>query len=58
LLDPSGLDEPRLAPFRDALREWLDRNQAQAVLVRPDHYVFGTGRPEELASEWAARLSA
>jgi 3-(3-hydroxy-phenyl)propionate hydroxylase len=30
------------------LADWLDLRQAQAVLVRPDRYVFGTGSPQEL----------
>lgn len=35
--------------------EWLDRNGADAVLVRPDHYVFGTGNVDALL---AARCNA
>lgn len=29
-----------------AVLGWLDRHQVDAVLVRPDHYVFGTSRGE------------
>ncbi len=31
-----------------AVLGWLDRNEADAVLVRPDHYVFGTGSADVL----------
>lgn len=31
-----------------AIGDWLEARQADAVLVRPDHYVFGTGRGDEL----------
>ncbi|HKT76460.1 MAG TPA: bifunctional 3-(3-hydroxy-phenyl)propionate/3-hydroxycinnamic acid hydroxylase [Sphingobium sp.] len=31
-----------------AIAAWLDAHGAQAVLVRPDHYVFGTGDPADL----------
>lgn len=34
---------------------WLDAHDAEAVLVRPDHYVFGTGSAEALSK---ARHSA
>jgi 3-(3-hydroxy-phenyl)propionate hydroxylase len=38
-----GLDFDALAPFAPALSAWLDEARADAVLVRPDRYVFGTG---------------
>jgi 3-(3-hydroxy-phenyl)propionate hydroxylase len=31
-----------------AVADWLAARQAEAVLVRPDHYVFGTGTPSDL----------
>lgn len=31
-----------------AIAAWLDARQADAVLLRPDHYVFGTGEPADL----------
>lgn len=46
------LHDPQLAPFRTKLAEWLDRNGADAVLVRPDRYVFGCGSASELAHRW------
>ena len=45
-----------LAPFRPALLTWLDRRRAEAVLIRPDRYVFGSGAPAELLAAWAAAL--
>jgi 3-(3-hydroxy-phenyl)propionate hydroxylase len=50
------IEEPALAPFRTALQDWLDTHDAEAVLVRPDRYVFGTGEPEVLAAAWAQML--
>lgn len=35
-------------PDGGAVSAWLDTHGAQAVLVRPDHYVFGTGKAAEL----------
>jgi 3-(3-hydroxy-phenyl)propionate hydroxylase len=35
---------------------WLAARNAQAVLVRPDHYVFGTGAPAELIEARATLL--
>jgi len=51
-----GLDAEELAPFRPALLAWLDRRQAEAVLVRPDRYVFGAGEPIVLLDAWDATL--
>jgi 3-(3-hydroxy-phenyl)propionate hydroxylase len=39
-----------------ALADWLARRGAPAVLVRPDHYVFGTGTAEALLAARADRL--
>lgn len=50
------LDDPGLAPFRADLLRWLDTHGAEAVLVRPDRYVFGTGAPDPLAAAWAQAL--
>jgi 3-(3-hydroxy-phenyl)propionate hydroxylase len=36
---------------------WLDRHGAEAVLVRPDRFVFGTGTPAGLWQAWTSRLS-
>jgi len=48
-LKPVSLGEERMAPFAAALGRWLAQNEAEAVLVRPDRYVFGTGAAEALA---------
>jgi len=39
-----------------ALAHWLDARGAEAVLVRPDHYVFGTGSPAALIAARAGGL--
>ncbi len=46
------LDDERITPFRAQLAAWLDHQHADAVLVRPDRYVFGTGEPEALVAAW------
>jgi 3-(3-hydroxy-phenyl)propionate hydroxylase len=48
-----ALDDPRLSRFSSQLEVWLARHNAQAVLVRPDRYVFGVGTPDVLAHEWS-----
>ncbi|HRD29776.1 MAG TPA: hypothetical protein PLO65_15870, partial [Caulobacter sp.] len=45
----------RLAPFAGDLSRWFSGRDGEAVLVRPDRYVFGVGEPEALAAAWAAR---
>jgi 3-(3-hydroxy-phenyl)propionate hydroxylase len=50
------VDAEDLAPFRGALLAWLDRHGADAVLVRPDRYVFGSGPPRGLIDAWSASL--
>ena len=51
-----NLDAEELAPFRATVLAWLDRRQADAVLVRPDRYVFGSGAPRALLDAWAESL--
>ena len=46
----------RLAPFAADLTRWFDSRAADAVLVRPDRYVFGTGDAAALQAAWAARV--
>jgi 3-(3-hydroxy-phenyl)propionate hydroxylase len=49
------LGDPALAAFAGDLRAWLDaHDRAEAVLVRPDRYVFGTGDPATLTAAWAS----
>lgn len=43
------------------LRDWMHRHQCAAVLVRPDHCVFGAAKDaaqlDSLLNEWRARLT-
>lgn len=48
-----NIANPRLAPFRRQLEEWFDAHGCDAVLVRPDRYVFGGGDAEALLKAWA-----
>ena len=50
------LDAEALAPFRPALLAWLDRRGVDAVLVRPDRYVFGSGETRALLGAWDESL--
>jgi 3-(3-hydroxy-phenyl)propionate hydroxylase len=50
------LSDPLLAGHRAALTAWLDEHKADAVLVRPDRYVFGAGDPDALLAAWRAPL--
>ncbi len=43
-------------PDNDAVAAWLDARGVPAVLVRPDHYVFGTGEAQTLLEARAAML--
>ena len=54
-LQAVALDDPRVRAFRAPLEEWLAKHGAEAVLVRPDRYVFGTGAPGALAQAWCNR---
>lgn len=58
LIDRAALDEVRLAPFRPALAEWLGAQGVEAVLVRPDRHVFGTGDAAMLQAAWQQALAA
>lgn len=52
LIERDRLTEPALAPFGHSLCEWLDAHNADAVLMRPDRYVFGTGSRDQLHAAW------
>ncbi len=55
-INVTDLGDQKLKPFRSALEAWLDRHQAQAVLVRPDRYVFGVGEPQVLVAAYLQAL--
>lgn len=57
LISRADLSGSRLAPFAEQLHRWLDRFGAEAVLVRPDHFVFGTGTVAELEAGWRATVT-
>ncbi|HEX4182053.1 MAG TPA: bifunctional 3-(3-hydroxy-phenyl)propionate/3-hydroxycinnamic acid hydroxylase [Caulobacteraceae bacterium] len=62
-LAPDGIEcaditSDELAPFQAKLDSWFASHGAQAVLVRPDRYVFGAGEPHALLAAWAAALGA
>jgi len=48
-----ALDDSEIAPFKKQLETWLTKQSADAVLVRPDRYVFGAGTAEALQEAWA-----
>lgn len=52
-----NLDDPKLSSFKEPLNAWLVAHAADAVLVLPDRYVFGTGTAHNLQAAWARRLS-
>lgn len=52
-----SLDAAELAPFQTTLDAWLSKLGVEAVLVRPDRYVFGAGEPEALVRAWTHHLS-
>ena len=49
-----GPADDQLAPFAPSLEPWFTHRQADAVLIRPDRYVFGTGQVDTLRDAWAA----
>lgn len=53
--DASLIERARLAelgPFADGVLNWLDAAGTDAVLVRPDRVVFGSGEPDALRTSW------
>ena len=51
-LKTASLASDTLGAAKSAIRKWLARHHAEAVLVRPDRYVFGTGAPGALVEAW------
>jgi 3-(3-hydroxy-phenyl)propionate hydroxylase len=56
LITRTAATRGELAAFADSLGPWFERAGAEAVLVRPDRYVFGAGTRESLEAAWAARV--
>ena len=54
LITREALAAPNMAPFAHQIGSWLDKHGAEAVLVRPDRYVFGTGDLAALKEAWVA----
>ena len=52
LISRDDLAAQKLAPFAASLGQWLDKAQAEAVLIRADRYVFGTGTRDSLRAAW------
>ena len=46
-----------MQPFRATLAKWLADRGVEAVLVRPDRYVFGSGEPVALIAAWSQALN-
>lgn len=57
LIDRCDLENFRLRPFAAQLSGWFEKLDCQAVLVRPDRYVFGTGDAATLAAAWRNALT-
>ena len=58
-LRQASLTDPDMAPYAADLGGWLDRRGvADAVLIRPDRYVFGSGAPADLVRAWTEALGA
>lgn len=53
-----GLESEELSPFRPRIEAWLDGHGVEAVLVRPDRYVFGAGDPADLVAAWTRAMAA
>ncbi|WP_226016467.1 bifunctional 3-(3-hydroxy-phenyl)propionate/3-hydroxycinnamic acid hydroxylase [Novosphingobium sp. FKTRR1] len=51
-----ALDDPCLAPFRAPVERWLVEHGVDAVLVRPDRYIFAGGDANQLAARWQQAL--
>ena len=52
LISQSDINRPVLRPFAEPLSEWLTKYGEEAVLIRPDRFVFGTGSPDMLTTAW------
>ena len=57
-LQTASLTSDVLGAARGDVRRWLTRHHAEAVLIRPDRYVFGTGTPAALVEAWQNILAS
>lgn len=53
-----SIDQVKSLSLKNALDEWLQNAGVEAVLVRPDRYVFGTGNARDLQHAWKSAMSA
>lgn len=58
LIRREAVTDGALAPFADRLEPWFETRGVEAVLVRPDRYVFGTGDASALETAWAEQVGA
>lgn len=52
-----NLDEDLPSGSAQAVASWFRQQDVETVLVRPDRYVFGTGRPEQLLEAWNCAIT-
>ena len=57
VLARGGVGNTALAPFQAAIDHWLAKHNTEAVLLRPDHYIFGTGNAAELEAAWHQHIT-
>ena len=57
LIERDKLGGAQLAPFAGQMTAWLDKAGADAVLVRPDRFVFGTGNADALERAWNVAIA-
>lgn len=53
LLTRDGLAQAPLVAFAADLGAWFDARGVDALLLRPDRYVFGAGEPSTLLAAWS-----
>jgi len=53
LLARDEVETAELAPFAGPIRRWFETHADEAVLVRPDRYVFGVGKADILMAAWS-----
>lgn len=53
-----AISDPCLSPFESTLDAWLSDHGVDAVLVRPDRYIFGTGPAHALLVAWQSQINS